>query len=381
MFLLYDTPASRLSLRPLSLTRPLAHLRSGIFTLAEKWACFFGETPGILSEDIFQLAIGQPGPFYCVDASVWPTEKLATAIMNLQPGECLKDDVGLLAYFAIECPIFGHKSKSFSATVFIENQDRIDHIIQLIAKNAREIIQDYSTMTKGRLSASPSSTNTLIGSDLFIEEGVTMEACVLNTKEGPIYIGRNAYIMEGTCIRGPVSIGKQAVVKMGATLYGGTTIGPACIVGGEVKNSVLLGYSNKAHGGYLGDSYLGEWCNLGAGTSNSNLKNTAGEVKVWNYATNQPMPAGNKCGVIMGDYCRTAINTSLSTGTTVGICSSLHDAGLSATLIPSFQWGKSDRYRLEAALQDIHRWKQLKKHSLSEMEKQLLTQLYGQEGI
>jgi UDP-N-acetylglucosamine diphosphorylase/glucosamine-1-phosphate N-acetyltransferase len=215
-------------------------------------------------------------------------------------------------------------------------------------------------------------------SAIFIEEGALLQHCILNAAAGPIYIGKNAQVMEGATIRGPFALCEGAVVKMGARVYGATTIGPNCIVGGEVKNSVLFGNSNKAHDGYLGDSVIGEWCNLGAGTTNSNIKNTASEVKVWDEASNEFLTAGLKCGLLMGDYSRCSINTAFNTGTLVGVCANIFGAGLTPKVIRSFAWGTEGvkNYEFDKALEDIGNWKKLKNQSLSEREIQTLQHIF-----
>jgi UDP-N-acetylglucosamine diphosphorylase/glucosamine-1-phosphate N-acetyltransferase len=234
-------------------------------------------------------------------------------------------------------------------------------------------------ITEGRISQPVSASNSLAGSEnIFFEEGAKAEHCVLNASTGPIYIGRNAEIMEGSFIRGPFAMCEGAVVKMGSKIYGATTLGPYCIAGGEIKNAVMFGYSNKAHDGYLGDSVIGEWCNLGAGTSNSNLKNNAADVRIWNPLTGQSQNAGLKCGLLMGDYSRSAINTSFNTGTVTGVCCNIFGQGLTNTYIPSFSWGAGNttKYELAKALRDIESWKRLKKQSLTQEEIKTLSHIF-----
>ncbi|MEO6819531.1 MAG: glucose-1-phosphate thymidylyltransferase, partial [Ginsengibacter sp.] len=209
---------------------------------------------------------------------------------------------------------------------------------------------------------------------IFIEDGAKVRFSILNAETGPIYIGRNAEIMEGSLLRGPISIGENAVVKMGTKMYGATSIGPHCVAGGEIKNSVLIGYSNKAHDGYLGDSVIGEWCNLGAGTSNSNLKNTASMVKVWVRNNNNYRIVGNKCGLIMGDYSRSAINTSFNTGTIVGICCNIF-GHFPEKFIKDFNWG-DQQYKFEKAISDIRNWKKFKNKKVTDREIAILKNLY-----
>lgn len=254
---------------------------------------------------------------------------------------------------------------------------KLDNITDFVKLNDWALHQDFTMLTRNRTSIPVSTTNIIINSSMiFVEEGATVEHCMLNATDGPIYIAKNALVMEGSMLRGPLAIGEGAVIKMGAKIYGATTIGPYCTAGGEIKNSILNAYSNKAHDGYLGDSLIGEWCNLGAGTSNSNIKNTAGNIKI--RLNDIEINVGNKFGVIIGDYSRTAINTSLNTGTVAGICCNIFSEGLTPTFIPDFSWGcdSSIQYELPKALQDIDNWKQLKGLAVTEKEMQMLTDLY-----
>ena len=248
------------------------------------------------------------------------------------------------------------------------------HIFQ---NNDWAIKEDFELITKGRISENVSSTNKIIGNDIFLEEGAAIKHCILNSSAGPIYIGKNAEVMEGSIIRGPFAMGEKSKLKMGSKVYAATTLGPYCIGGGEIKNSVLFSYSNKSHDGYLGDSVIGEWCNLGAGTSNSNIKNTAGEVNIWNHFQQKYITAGLKCGLIMGDYSRSAINTSFNTGTVVGVACNIFSEGFPPNFIENFSWG-SKKYDLEKALIHIDNWKKLKGRSISQSEIKILSQIYHQ---
>jgi UDP-N-acetylglucosamine diphosphorylase/glucosamine-1-phosphate N-acetyltransferase len=249
--------------------------------------------------------------------------------------------------------------------------------LDIVSLNDWALRQDFELLTRNRKSALLSSTNKIISPEnIFLEEGATVEYSILNASMGPVYIGKNAEIMEGSMIRGPFALCEGAKVKMGSKIYGATTIGPYSVAGGEIKNSVIFGYSNKAHDGYLGDSVLGEWCNLGAGTTNSNVKNTAGEVRVWNYANKAYESAGLKFGLIMGDYSRAAINTSFNTGTVVGVCCNIFNEGFPPKYIPDFTWGK-EKYDFEKAIKDIDNWKKLKGKNVTEHEKETLKKLYN----
>lgn len=331
-------------LYPFTLTRSVADIRVGILTIREKWELLTDKKVRLLSE-ISETDINNDIQRF--PANIIPSRKLLKEL-KYKPINISKIDAA-----KIEFPW---------------------HIFQ---KNDKAIRDDYKLITKKRRSAKISSTNKLIGKDIFIEEGANVEHSVLNSSSGPIYIGRNAEIMEGCLIRGPFAMCEGSVLKMGTKIYGATTLGPYCIGGGEIKNSVLFGYSNKSHDGYLGDSVIGEWCNLGAGTSNSNIKNTAGVVSIRNKE-NERIPAGTKCGLLMGDYSRSAINTSFNTGTVVGVSSNVFCNGFADTFIDSFTWGNK-KYKFEKALDHIDNWKRLKGHFLTESEKQLLSEIYNQK--
>jgi UDP-N-acetylglucosamine diphosphorylase/glucosamine-1-phosphate N-acetyltransferase len=255
---------------------------------------------------------------------------------------------------------------------------QINASFDIVRLNDWALRQDFALITKDRTSQPISSTNKIIAPEnIFIEEGAKVEYAIINASAGLVYIGKNAEIMEGSMIRGPFALCEGAIVKMGAKIYGATTIGPYSVAGGEIKNSVIFGYSNKAHDGYLGDSVLGEWCNLGAGTTNSNVKNTAGEVKLWNHVTKSYDGVGMKAGLLMGDYSRAAINTSFNTGTVVGICCNIFGEGFPPKYIPDFTWG-TERYGFEKAIKDITNWKKLKGKELTEQETNILKILYNQ---
>ncbi|CAN5137727.1 GlmU family protein [soil metagenome] len=248
----------------------------------------------------------------------------------------------------------------------------------IILDNANEIAADFEFVKATVTSQELSSSNRVINSsDIIIAKGAKVEHCILNAAAGPIYIDENAEIMEGSMLRGPVYIGKNTVVKMGSRIYGGTSIGSNCIVAGEIKNSLIIANSNKAHDGYLGDSIIGEWCNLGAGTSNSNLKNTAGVINVWNHQKKQYITKGTKHGLLMGDYTRCSINTSFNTGTITGVCCNIFDVSFPPKYIPDFSWGK-EKYKREKAFQDIQNWKALKGSMLTDEEKEILSNIYNE---
>jgi UDP-N-acetylglucosamine diphosphorylase / glucose-1-phosphate thymidylyltransferase / UDP-N-acetylgalactosamine diphosphorylase / glucosamine-1-phosphate N-acetyltransferase / galactosamine-1-phosphate N-acetyltransferase len=259
-----------------------------------------------------------------------------------------------------------------------EDAYRLESSADLVRHNGAAIREDFKLITHGRQSAPiPPGVQVTGAHQVFIEPGAIINPCFINAETGPVYIGRNAEILEGVCIRGPVAICEGAVIKMGTRIYGATTIGPFCLAGGEIKNSIMTTYSNKAHDGYLGDAVLGEWCNLGAGTSNSNIKNTAGNVTVTFGGVTRD--AGLKCGLFMGDYSRSAINTGFNTGTVVGVSANVFGAGLTPKIIPHFSWGFGEtRYRFDKALTDINNWMRLKAKSLSPEQEERLRNLFAQ---
>jgi UDP-N-acetylglucosamine diphosphorylase / glucose-1-phosphate thymidylyltransferase / UDP-N-acetylgalactosamine diphosphorylase / glucosamine-1-phosphate N-acetyltransferase / galactosamine-1-phosphate N-acetyltransferase len=375
------------NLFPFTLTRQIQDIRLGILTIREKWEHYLGlesldKNEGDYKDldrsvDISDAA--SDGIIYLIHGNIIPTSKLVKQVKKLKPGE-------FISVPEIESVVYCISSREVVDTnkirvkKSIEYKDEIREIKfpwQLFQMNQWAIEKDFEQLTSGRKSQKISSTNKLTSpGNIFLEKGAIVEHCFINASAGPVYIGKNAMVMEGSMLRGPVSIGQGATVKMGSRIYGATTIGPYCVVGGEIKNSVFFGYSNKAHDGYIGDSVIGEWCNMGAGTSNSNMKNTASPVMIW--TPSGPVNAGMKCGVLMGDYSRTVINTSVNTGTVIGVCAHVSGSGLSPKYIPSFSWGSDgiERYEFEKALKDIQNWKQLKQQSLTENEKTILKHIF-----
>jgi UDP-N-acetylglucosamine diphosphorylase / glucose-1-phosphate thymidylyltransferase / UDP-N-acetylgalactosamine diphosphorylase / glucosamine-1-phosphate N-acetyltransferase / galactosamine-1-phosphate N-acetyltransferase len=234
--------------------------------------------------------------------------------------------------------------------------------MDLVKTNCLKISDDITMLDKHHLQVLDHSDNRVFGNHpVYVASGAKVQGCLFNTEDGPVFIGENAIVMEGSTIRGPVAIMEGAVVKMGTQLYQGTTVGRFATVGGEIKNSIVGDYSNKAHVGYLGDSILGQWCNLGAGTSNSNVKNNAGVVKMWSDEARDFVIIGQKAGVVMGDFSKTAINASINTGSTIGICCSIHHSGFTDKHVPSFSWGPGEPYSFEKAMMDIKKWYAFKK--------------------
>ena len=321
------------NLYPLTLTRPAADLRVGILTIAEKWqkhlgASAFGfETRDHLSQKFTLLE----NPDLYINGHLLPNKPLVESISKLTDGQALYHNKVLLA-------AKGHIAHNIEFSGDISLIERPYHVFKL---NHQEILADYELLTAGRTSANISNSNTVFGKHtVFLEEGASMECATLNTNDGPIYIGKNAEIMEGSIVRGPLAMCEGAKLKLGTKVYGATTLGPYCNVGGEVNNIVMHGYSNKGHDGFLGNAVLGEWCNIGADTNCSNLKNTYDEVKVWNYTTSKFERSGQQfCGLIMGDHSKCGINTMFNTGTVVGVACNLFGAGFPRQFVPDFSWG------------------------------------------
>lgn len=322
------------------------------------------------------------GHYLLVHSNIIPTPSLAAAVKSLEPGQFLSHPVaGAIAFHFNASDVTGlHKIKVRETITYEEDVPRLVHSWDIFQQNDLAIRLDFDLLTKGRRSAPISPTNQVNNeAQVFIEEGARVEFAIINAVTGPVYIGKNAEIMEGSCIRGPLALGEQSVIKMGARIYGATTIGPYCIAGGEIKNSVLMGYSNKAHDGYLGDGVIGEWCNIGAGSSASNVKNNAGEIIVYAPASEGGKAmAGIKCGILMGDYSRSSINSSFNTGTVVGVSCSVFGSGLLPKYIPHFSWGAEGirKYEYEKAIRDIGNWKRLKDASLTPQEENILKYIY-----
>lgn len=375
------------NLFPFTLTQQIQDLRVGILTIREKWEKMMGmisfdkkeDDYKDLSRSIHLDEIGAKDICYLLHGNMLPSVSLVKAILKLKSGECIVTPEGeSIAYCFTKKEVKGrHKIQVSKTITYTELVDSIHFPWDIIKLNAKAIELDFKLITKGRKSASVSKSNKLINAkNIFIEKGATIDHAIINATDGPVYIGKKAVIMEGSLIRGPFALGDESCLKMGTKVYGATSTGPKCVLGGEIKNSVIQGYSNKAHDGYLGDAVVGLWCNLGAGTSNSNIKNTAGIVKVWTPAGLKE--ADTKCGVMIGDYTRVAINTSINTGSVYGVCANVFGSGLAPAYIPSFSWGTDGltRYRFKNALEDISRWKSLKGEQLSEEESFILQTVY-----
>ena len=340
-YILFDGPF-RENLLPFTYTRPVADIRVGILTIREKWETYLDSTTTTVTEDYLsgKYPMVEMEENIMINASYLPNFELVQMVKNLEKNQVIFKDDDIIAFFANEAQDDIDFSK-FDALEFNEDIIRIENTWDIFLKNGDAIQEDFNLLTKGRKSKPiPSSNHVIDPENVFVEEGAKLEFTTLNASDGPIYIGKNAEIMEGSLIRGPLALCEGATIKLGAKIYGPTTVGPYSKVGGEVKNSVLFAYSNKGHDGFLGNAVLGEWCNLGADTNNSNLKNNYAEVRLWDYKTESFTKTGLQfCGLMMGDHSKCGINTMFNTGTVVGVSANIFGSGFPRNFVPSFSWG------------------------------------------
>lgn len=371
-------------LLPLTFTRPVAELRMGILTFAERWKLIFQTekisylTQRYLSEK-YTLQNEEENVF--INPAYFPNQDFIFQLKNLKFGEAF--------YYQEELVAAKTTLENFQLNNFVKKLDitfesfHIQYPWDLFTYNSDAITYDFQLISQGRKSCTLSDTVRIIGnpSQLFVEEGAVAECAILNTKEGPIYLGKNSEIMEGAMIRGSFALGTGSKINMGAKVYGGTTVGPYSKVGGEVNNIIILGYSNKGHDGFVGNSVIGEWCNLGADTNSSNLKNNYAEVKLWNYKKQKFIKSGLQfAGMIMGDHSKSAINTQFNTGTVVGVSANIFTYGFPPNIIKSFSWGgksESPNFKLEQAFEVAERTMKRRGIELSEQDKKIIEYIYN----
>jgi UDP-N-acetylglucosamine diphosphorylase/glucosamine-1-phosphate N-acetyltransferase len=349
-YILFDN-FKRNNLLPLTSLRPVADIRVGILTIREKWEKVLGVKTSTLTEDYLSIKypIKEQKDNIMINGSVCPTARLIDEIHSLESNQLIvKDDI--IVAMRVESADLDNLDEENVEDIHVKESAadfiKINFTWDIFSYNDRAIREDFELLTKRRKSAPVSKTNTVIGEDVFIEKGAVVESSILNAKNGPIYIGKDAEVMEGSMIRGPFALCEHGVLKMGAKIYGATTVGPYSKVGGEVNNSVIFGYSNKAHDGFMGNSVIGEWCNIGADSNTSNLKNTYDNIKVWNYGDQTFIDSGLQfCGLIMGDHSKCGINTMFNTGTVIGINTNVFGGGYQRNFIPSFMWGGTSGFR------------------------------------
>jgi len=340
-YILFDGPV-RTALLPFTFTRPVADILIGILTIRQKWEMRLGSTTTTLTEEYLseKFPMVEMEENVMINASFLPNAILAEMVRNLTSNQAIFKGDEVIAFYTNE----NQEEVDFDTYEIIEFEDkilRVEHTWDIFSNNDAAIREDFELLTEGRKSQPiPKSVNVIDKENIFIEEGAKMEFVTLNASSGPIYIGKNTEIMEATVIRGPFALCDNASVKMGSKIYGATTVGTHSRIGGEVKNAVIFSYSNKGHEGFLGDSVLGEWCNIGADTNTSNLKNNYDEVKLWSYETEGFAKTGLQfCGLMMGDHSKCGINTMFNTGTVVGVSANIFGSGFPRNFVPSFSWG------------------------------------------
>lgn len=377
-------------LLPFVFTRPVGDLRCGILTTRSKWEMLLGVPKGT-SGSLTQFYLSGKYPLtsgsecLVVNGALLPDEGMLRMVQSLKLGQQIQYKDRVLAAAVRRDQLVGMerltKLVDFETIEFIGDLRLIQHPADLFTMNDTELRADFVLLTRGRKSAVISGTNqTFLPSDIFLEPGAKVECSILNASTGPIYIGKDAEIMEGSMVRGPFALGDQGVLKMGTKVYGATTIGPGSKVGGEISNSMVYGNSNKAHDGFLGNSVVGEWCNIGADSNTSNLKNNYSEVKIWNYVARDYKGTGLQfCGLFMGDHSKCSINTMFNTGTVVGVSANIFGAGFPPKMVPSFSWGSdqaSEMFVIDKALQLAEKVMSRRNVAISEADKNILSHLY-----
>src|SRR5690554_6613285 len=340
-YILFDGNV-RNRLLPFTFTRPVADIRVGILTIREKWEHYLGFTTTTLTEDYLssRFSFLELENNIFINSSFFPTENIANIVKGLTENQALFYQDEPIAFFAAEGQEVNFDT--FDVISYTHHDvRRIENTWDIFSMNGEAIKRDFKMLTENKISQPiPEGVWVKNPENVFIEEGAEINFCTLNASEGPIYIGKNATVMEGALVRGPFALCEGAALKMGAKIYGDTTVGPHSKVGGEVGNSVIFGYSNKGHDGFLGNSVIGEWCNLGADTNTSNLKNNYAEVRLWNYETEGFARTGLQfCGLMMGDHSKCSINTMFNTGTVVGVSANIFGSGFPKNFVPSFTWG------------------------------------------
>lgn len=380
-YILFDGPY-RNNLLPFTYTRPVADIRVGILTIRQKWESYLEYTTTTVTEDYLsdKFPMVEMEENIMINASFLPNLEVVEMVKNLSHNQAVFKGEDVIAFFAKE----GEEVTDFStfeAVEFAGDVIKIEHTWDIFSKNGEAIEEDFRLITKDRKSKPiPATVNTIKPENIFIEKGAKLNFVTLNASSGPIYIGRDAEVMEGSVVRGPFALCNNATLKLATKIYGPTTVGPHSKVGGEVNNSVLFGYSNKGHDGFLGNSVLGEWCNLGADTNNSNLKNNYAEVRLWDYQTGGFARTGLQfCGLMMGDHSKCGINTMFNTGTVVGVSANIFGSGFPRNFVPSFSWGGSKgfvTYKTNKAFEVAEVVMERRKEEFTEKDKAILEHVF-----
>lgn len=384
-YILFDDQ-SRSNLLPLTFMRPVAEIRVGILTIREKWEKYLKIKTSTLTEEYLsqKFPIVREDDNILINGSICPTPEIVKEILELKPNQTLVSADSIIAFHLKSDELDESGDMDLSGIDEIETDARfikLNDPYDVFRYNDEAIRDDFKLLTKGRKSKKLNETNRIVAAEnIFVEEGAQVEFAILNASTGPIYIGKNAEIMENSVIRGPFALCEHGVVKMAAKIYGATTVGPWSKVGGEINNSVIFGYSNKAHDGFLGNSVIAEWCNLGADTNTSNLKNSYDIVKLWNYPKATFVDTGLQfCGLIMGDHSKTGINTMFNTGTVVGVNSNVFGAGFQRNFVPSFSWGGSSGFQIfniNKAMEIAEAVYERRDKKFNEIERDIMTQVF-----
>lgn len=382
---LLDLPDIRQNLLPLTFTRPIADIRVGILRISEKWEARLNAKASYITDSYLskKFAVSDHTKLL-INAAVCPNTKLVDEIKSLKDGDALYHESTFIAAKSNSRHHYGDAiSTALNKVAYQGEIVVINHSWDIFSNNGQEIKNDFDLLSQGKKSQEIVDPHTIVYDlkNIFIEAGAKLKACILNAENGPIYIGKNAQIHEGSIISGPAAICEHAHVNQGAKIRANSTIGPYCKVGGEVSNAVFFGYSNKGHDGYLGNAVIGEWCNLGADTNNSNLKNNYTSVKVWDYSSERFKDTGLQfCGLIMGDHAKCAINTMFNTGTVVGVAANVFGAGFPKNFLPSFSWGgvgKTVTFAYHRALETAEAMMSRRKLELTEADKEIMQEVFN----
>jgi len=373
------------NLLPLTYTRPVCELRIGILTIKEKWEHYIENPIQVKTQDYLSKKFGSATEENSIgiNGSILPSDDLMSSLLDLKNKQILTSKGKVIAINPlplnsenIEEALSEYKMVETKATFL-----QVENVWDLFKLNDEAIRADIELIKSEKTFVEASSTNQILGEDIYIEEGAKVECAILNTTSGPIYIAKGAEVMEGSILRGPIAVCENGVVKMGAKIYGATTIGPYSKVGGEVNNCMIQGYSNKGHDGFLGNAVLGEWCNLGADTNNSNLKNNYQSVDIYNYNEEKYVDTELQfCGLIMGDHSKSAINTMFNTGTVIGVSANIYGADFPSKFIPSYSWGgrKPLEYKFDKAMDTAKRVMDRRSIALNENDLEILKHVYDE---
>ena len=377
------------NLLPLTYTRPVSELRVGILTIKEKWGEYIENPIQIKTQDYLSGKFGSPNDENAIgiNGSILPSDDLMSSLLELKNKQILTSKGKIIAINPL--PLDSENlEETLSEYKMVETKAdflQIENVWDIFKLNDAAIRADIELLKENKTFVSPSETNQILGDEVYIEEGAKVECAILNSTTGPIYIAKGAEVMEGSILRGPIALCENGVIKMGAKIYGATTIGPYSKVGGEVNNCVIQGYSNKGHDGFLGNSVLGEWCNLGADTNTSNLKNNYDEVKLWSYETERFAKTGTIfCGLMMGDHSKAGINTMFNTGTVIGVGSNIFGAGYPRNFIPSFSWGGAGGFmthRLDKMMKTAESVMARRSRTLTEAESAILQHVFEETKV